>query len=95
MTVGEIARTVSAIRFQIAAYDAAETQSLPIGWAMQYVPSGQSAQALTFNQATTGTLAASNQYILGSGVFLTDNAPNMFYSRGHKLNDGDQIIISF
>ena len=48
-----------------------------------------------FNQETSGDLCAANQFILGSGIFQSDNAPNAFYAKGHVLNDGDRIVLSF
>jgi hypothetical protein len=96
MIVGEEARICSAIKFQISSFvtsDAAFTGP-PIGWAIQYVPAGSNPQVCAFNQATSGTLVPSNQFILGAGVFQADNAPNAFYAHGHKLDDGDQIYMS-
>jgi len=95
LDVGQFNRLCSAIRFQIAA-DQTTNAFAPanIGWALQYVPAGGSPQILSFNQTTSGDLAQSNQFILGAGIFQTNNAPNQFYARGHIMNDGDQIYLS-
>jgi len=79
---------------QIAVDQAGAGTPANIGWAIQYVPAGASPQALTFNQTTSGDLCNSNQFILGAGIFQTNNAPNSFYARGHVMNDGDQIFLS-
>ena len=60
-------------------------------WAIVYVPSGSTVQALS---PSTGTFYPTPQYVMSCGVWDHDSGPNRIYSRlSRNLNPGDAIYL--
>lgn len=64
------------------------------GYALYYVPAGTTVQQPNWNQ-TVGDLMPTNQFVISSGTFTTQNNPIRIRSRlSRNLNSGDAIFLT-
>jgi len=63
-------------------------------WAVIKKLAGSTISVLGINPGATGDLTANNQLILGCGMAQANQAPNIFYAKGCKLEDGDEVYLS-
>lgn len=68
--------------------------TLSFGYALYYVPAGTTVQQPNWNQ-TVGDLMPTNQFVISSGTFTTQNNPVRIRSRlARNLNSGDAIFLT-
>ena len=68
--------------------------NIPFGYVLYYVPAGTTVQPPNWNQ-TSGDLMPTNQFVISSGTFTTQNNPIRIRSRlSRNLNSGDAIFLT-